>query len=141
MINQPKRKLMKRIAIIAAVALALAACGEEVPTSIVDQNQIISRENAMLNARSFVRQMGWEGTNVVGDSDSTISKSCRYGDGWASIKVAKDGTTFAKLKCQTNGMGKGMNGCLQEAEFAKKDYASQDGKCDSSITELPKLGK
>lgn len=123
------------------LAIALAGCGEKVPTDIVDQNQIISRNNAVLNARAYTRAMGYEGVTISADSDSTISPNCRYGDGWATVKLVKDGIQFSKLKCQTNGQGKGNNGCLTEKDFSTKEYASQDGKCDSTLSALPKLDK
>ena len=133
---------MKTFVTAVVTAILLTGCGEKVSMDIVDQNQIISRDNAALNARAYVRAANLpEGVTASAESDSTINSSCRFGDGWATVKLVKDGVAFGKLKCQTTGSGRGLMGCLPEAEFAKKDYASQDGKCDSNITSMRKLDK
>jgi hypothetical protein len=64
-------------------------------------------------------------------SDSSVTTQCRYGDGWASGVIQfKNGGTI-KIKCQTNGTGKGINGCMSEAEFATKTYKGEEGSCQS----------
>lgn len=146
---------MKSIQILSVVALTsiLAACGNpdnsNVPVDIVDQNQTISRDNAQMNAKRYANERLPLGDKVVAQSDSTISKSCRYGDGWATVdvldanmnKVADNTTnpsTFIQLKCQTNGSGKGLYGCLTVAEFKTKDYADEEGRCQN-LPSLPKF--
>ncbi len=133
--------MMKRIGnanVLLLVVLWLSACGDNVPVDVVDQNQTISRDNAQLNAKRFVAQQFPKATQTIVDSDSTISKDCRYGDGWASGKVIQDGRMIAKIKCQTNGSGKGLEGCLVEDEYKTKPYANEDGSCQN-LPELPKF--
>jgi hypothetical protein len=118
--------------------LALSACNEKVPVDIIDQNQTISRDNATLNAKRFVNARFPQATQTIVASDSSIGKDCRFGDGWASGEVFQDGKKIAKIKCQTNGRGKGLEGCLLEEDFKTKDYAQEDGRCQN-LPELPKF--
>jgi hypothetical protein len=138
-----KKSSLVKVALLGLIACAgsmfLAACGEKVPSDIVDQNMTISRENAQLNARRFVAERYPQATQTIVDSDSTVSANCRFGDGWASGKVFKDGVPIAKIKCQTNGSGKGLYGCLEDGEYKTKSYADEDGRCNPNITELPKF--
>lgn len=132
---------MKKVIIAVAMASALVACGgDDVDFDVVDRNQTLSAENAKSNARLYAHEV-FKGKefDIRFQSDSTISKSCRYGDGWASGTVTVKGGFPQKVKCQTTGSGKGINGCLSEEEFATKDYRNQDGKCDKTITKMPKL--
>ena len=128
---------------VIAFAVLLAACGDEpISRSIIDDNQVISKNNATANARSYASEVHpGEDANVRMMSDSTIGKggTCRYGDGWASGSITVQNTKIP-LKCSTVGSGVGVNGCLTEAEFDTKEYAKQDGRCDNTITELPKFG-
>jgi len=135
--------LVSSITSVLLLSWILQSCGSDEPidTSIVDNNQIISKENATLNANAYMRETHpTDGARVQFMSDSTISSSCRYGDGWASGKMHLELGEPIDLKCQTNGSGKGINGCMTKAEFSVKDYSKQDGKCDASITSLNKLG-
>lgn len=126
--------------ILAAASLAiLTACSSDVPQSVIDQNMQISYNNAQKNANSYFAIVWPEGTvdsitrskpmRALMQSDSSISKSCRYGDGWASGVIQFENGKSQKIKCQTNGVGKGINGCLTEQEFNTKDYKNDDGKC------------
>ena len=129
-------------------ALALTACGpDQVPQDIVDTNMTITRINAQKNANAYLPVLYPQGTTDVklGDpirilmqSDSTVSKTCRYGDGWASGEIAFDSGKSMKVKCQTNGAGKGINGCMTQAEFDTKTYKEEDGKCQN-LTKLEKM--
>lgn len=136
---------MKALLLAAPLLLTLVACGggksaESIDQSIVDNNQLISKENATLNAKAYMREVApKDGERVQFMSDSTIDTDCRFGDGWASGKLHMTDGTKVALKCQTTGSGKGTNGCMTEEEFGTKDYAEQDGKCDLDITSLDKL--
>jgi len=131
------------VAVAVLISITLAACGgDKVPTDIVDQNQVVTRMNATANARKYASEAhpGVD-TRVLMQSDSSVNQYCRYGDGWTSGEVIDNATgkTIQKIKCQTNGTGKGINGCMPEAVFKTKDYAAQDGKCDTSLTALEKF--
>ena len=128
---------MKALALVAVAATLLVACGGGGPSltaADIDQNMRISRENAELNAKGWARNNvpGFE--RVVFDSDSTIDASCPFGDGWASGEVIDSKGKAVPIKCQTNGNGKGDNGCMLKADFmGKEKYAAQEGKCDASL--------
>ena len=113
--------------------------GPVVSQAIVDQNMTISQQNAEKNAVTFKNNRYPKTARVLIDSDSTIGPNCRFGDGWASGKLEQpDGSSIA-IKCQTNGSGKGFSGCLIKDEFVTKDYASEEGHCSDTITDLPKF--
>lgn len=131
---------MKNILSIAILASVLAACGPApVPQEVVDENMVVTRLNAQKNANSFLPIAYPEGMvdtkfkeapmRVLMQSDSTVSTTCRYGDGWASGAIQFPSGGIIKVKCQTNGTGKGINGCMSEAEFQTKTYKGEDGHC------------
>ncbi|UCV26705.1 hypothetical protein [Ferribacterium limneticum] len=143
---------MKTISLILAAVLAvsLAACGNsEQPATkayadvnVIDQNQAISRDNATVNARRFAADVYPNlDTRVAVQSDSSVKKDCRFGDGWASGEIynAKTGQLIDQIKCQTNGNGKGIYGCLPTGIFKSKDYAAEDGRCNTEINALEKF--
>lgn len=129
---------MIKIAIIVAL-VAVTACGsKEVPQDVVDQNMTISRLNAQKNANSYfpvAYPTGTEDaklgkpTRVLMQSDSTVSKVCRFGDGWASGEIQFENGKALPVKCQTNGTGKGIHGCMTKVEFEQKTYKGEEGSC------------
>lgn len=132
-----------------AAALAMTACGGDAPATkayadvnVIDQNQAISRDNATVNARRFTADVYPNvDTRVAVQSDSSIKKDCRFGDGWATGEIysAKTGQLIDTIKCQTNGNGKGIYGCLPVGVFKTKDYAGEDGRCNTEINALEKF--
>lgn len=97
-----------------------------------------SRLNAQKNASSWFGTVYPDGTvdvvrgksiRVLAQSDSSVSKSCRFGDGWSSAVVNFDSGKTLEVKCQTNGAGKGINGCMTKAEFETKSYKNEEGSC------------
>ena len=122
-----------------AIAAALSACGPEtVPQDIVDTNMTTTRLNAQKNAGVWYSTVYPEGMSdaqrgkpirVLAQSDSSVTKSCRYGDGWASAVVNFEGGKTLEIKCQTNGAGKGINGCMTKVEFETKAYKAEEGTC------------
>lgn len=142
---------MKKTLLCALVSAAfLMACGggkTETPQDVVDQNMTISRLNAQKNANSYypiAYPTGTEDsrlgkpTRILMQSDSTISKACRFGDGWASGDIQFENGKTLPVKCQTNGTGKGINGCMTKAEFETKTYKSEEGTCQN-LTSLEKM--
>jgi hypothetical protein len=131
---------MKIHSLLVIAALALTACNqEEVPQEIVDLNMIISQRNAEFNATKFRNERFPDAVRVLMDSDSTISATCRFGDGWASGSLEMPDRTAIAIKCQTNGSGKGFAGCLTKGDFAGKSFADEDGICSAEIKSLPKF--
>ncbi len=137
------KPIWKHVAVAAALLspLFLTGCGDdEVSMEIVDQNQVISQNNGEKNARTFVNNRYPDGVaRLLIDSDSTIGPDCRFGDGWTSGTIEMTDGTAVKIKCQTNGRGKGFSGCLTAADFKKKSYAEEEGHCSDTITSLKKF--
>ena len=139
---------MKTIFAILAISATLAACGPaEVPQDIVDTNMTTTRMNAQKNASAWYATVYPDGMvdaqfgkpiRILAQSDSSVSKDCRYGDGWATAVVNFEGGKALSVKCQTNGSGKGINGCMTSGEFATKVYKSEDGICQN-LTSLEKF--
>lgn len=135
---------MKFTKLFTAIVLvsSLAACSK-VSQDVVDMNMVTTRMNAQKNANSYFPIAYPEGTvdaklgkptRVLMQSDSTVSEFCRNGDGWASGDIQfENGKTLA-VKCQTNGFGKGINGCMTKAEFETKTYKSEEGTCQNLET-------
>lgn len=118
------------------LAVLLVGCGPNADE--LDKYQQLSKENAKQNALKFSRGV----ENVVDVqvmSDSTISSDCKFGDGWASGKLFMVDKSEQDIKCQTNGSGKGHDGCMLKVDFLKKEYASQEGTCDKSIKTMRRL--
>lgn len=122
------------------VASALVACGSEAPQDVVDTNMTTTRLNAQKNANSYFPIAYPEGTTdarlgkpmrILMQSDSTVAKNCRNGDGWASGDIQFENGKTLPIKCQTNGTGKGINGCMTKTEFETKTYKGEEGSCQN----------
>lgn len=133
---------MKTPISVLLATLALTACfgNSDAPQDVVDQNMTISRINAQKNANSYFSVVYPTGTvdvklgnptRILMQSDSTIKASCRFGDGWASGDIQFDSGKTLPVKCQTNGTGKGVNGCMTKAEFETKTYKGEEGSCQN----------
>lgn len=122
--------------VMVPLCLALVACGQD---PLVAQE--ISQKNATANGKVFIARELPAADHVVFMSDSTITKKCRGGDGWASGKaMTQGGKLVAPLKCSTTGNTKGYGGCFTEEDFLKKAaYANQEGVCDKSIKEIKEI--
>lgn len=129
------------IALLMVGSVLVTACDgdDPVPQAIVDQNMVTSKNNAEMNAKAFRNERFPEAERVLVDSDSTIGKSCRFGDGWASGQLVMPSGERLSIKCQTTGRGKGSNGCLTNKDFVTKSYAGEEGSCNHDLTELPKF--
>ena len=140
-------KTVSKLLISVSLIAALAACGDSAPQAVVDQNMVVTRLNAQKNANSYLPVLYPEGTvhpqlgkpiRILMQSDSSVTAQCRYGDGWASGEIQFETGRSLKVKCQTNGTGKGINGCMLESEFQTKTYKDEDGKCQP-LTSLEKM--
>lgn len=137
-------KNFSKLALIVAATVALVACGaDKVPQDIVDTNMTTTRINAQKNASSWYGTVYPEGMvdvqrgkpiRILAQSDSTVSAQCRHGDGWASAVVNFEGGKTLDVKCQTNGSGKGINGCMTKGEFETKTYKGEEGTCQNMET-------
>lgn len=128
-----------------AAALALTACGkaESVSFATLEEAKQTARENALWNAQRYrVENVLFKGWDIVSRGDSTQMPACPQGDGWATMEfINAEKTKVVKVKCSTVS---GATGCLEDADFKSKPFASQDNACqgvDVVPFPLPKIGK
>lgn len=141
---------MKKSLLLAFAALVLTACsGEKVSHDTLEDARSQARENAVTNARAYARENPrMAGYDIVGHGDSTQTKSCPQGDGWASLSIMKAVPNQTdnmgrpvldkyKVKCSTVSANLG---CYLEDDFKGKPFADQEGKCDADLPfPLPKV--
>jgi len=130
---------MKKILLSALIATTIVGCGsDEVSMATAEEQRAVARDNSMLVAKKFVSENPtYNAYKVIPNGDSTISRKCPQGDGWASLKLINDNGGVVKIKCSTYSIG---IGCMTAKEFSTKQYAQQDGSCNSEISyPLPKI--
>ena len=139
--------MKSKIALIAAFAIALSACGgkESVSFNTLEDARAQARSNAEFNAANYrAENPRMVGMKIVGHGDSTQVATCPQGDGWASISlmnVDKAAGTVEKYKIKCSTVSATL-GCYIEADFAVKPFASQENRCDATLPfPLPKVGK
>jgi len=127
-----------------AIASALAACNEKVSFDTLETARNQGKANAEWNAQAFrAASPEFANTAIVAQTDSTMLADCPQGDGWASVKLINKDNPAQKigLKCSTVS---GSVGCLTDADFAKKSYSGDDGRCqgtDKVPFPIPKIAK
>ena len=135
---------MKKILLIASVAALVTACGKnEVSFNSLEEAKGTARENAMWNAQKYRQEnvllKGWD---IISRGDSTQENACPQGDGWATMEfVNPDKNRIVKVKCSTVSAN---TGCLEDADFKSKPFASDDGHCQATNKvpyPLPKIAK
>jgi hypothetical protein len=135
---------MKHTIAIITAALTLVACGKhEVSFSSLEEAKGTARENAMWNAQRYRQEnVLYKGWDIIGRGDSTQDNACPQGDGWATMEfVNSEKTRLVKVKCSTVS---GNTGCLEDADFKTKPFASDDGHCQPTNKvpyPLPKIAK
>ena len=141
-----KNLVMLKLALASVLAIgALTACNEkqEVSFASLEEAKGTARENAMFNAQMY-RQSNilYKGWDIIGRGDSTQSNACPQGDGWATVELVNpEKTRLVKAKCSTVS---GNTGCLDDADFKIKPFASEDGQCaplNRVPYPLPKIAK
>lgn len=135
------------IKFLTAIALTatLVACGpDKVSFDTLETARSQGKANAEWNAQMFrATSPAFANAAIVAQTDSTMSPECPQGDGWASVKfVSKENPSVqVGLKCSTVS---GSVGCMTDADFSKKSYAGDDGRCqptDKVPFPLPKIAK
>jgi hypothetical protein len=135
---------MKKILLIASVAVLVTACGKnEVSFNSLEEAKGTARENAMWNAQKYRQEnVLFKGWDIIGRGDSTQENACPQGDGWATMEFVNPEKTFIKkVKCSTVSAN---TGCLEDADFKTKPFASDDGHCQPTNKvpyPLPKIAK
>ena len=128
---------------VLGAALLVTACDKDVSFATLEEAKQTARENSMFNAQTYrqsnVLLNGWD---IIGRGDSTQMPNCPQGDGWATLEfVSSDKARIVKVKCSTVS---GATGCLENADFKTKPFASEDGACQpvSKVPfPLPKVAK
>lgn len=127
-------------ALILVIILALSGCGSnKVPLNIVDETMVIAQANAQENAQAYTQVVYPNASRVVMYTDPTIGQYCRWGDGWASGMVFQGGQIIARIKCQTNGTGKGVYGCLTESDWQKEYGRFHTRTCNKDMEEIKRF--
>lgn len=133
---------MKKSILGVAILLALAACGQkDVSFDTLEEAKSVARDNALFNAQKYrSEQPEFQSWKAVANGDSSQTRQCPQGDGWATLKLYNpDATRAISIKCSTVS---GSTQCMTEAEFKTKPFASEDGHCNKDIPfPLPKLAK
>lgn len=132
---------MKRLAIIAI--FALVACSKDVSFNTMEEAKGTARENALFNAQRYRQEnVLYKGWDIIARGDSTQMPDCPQGDGWATMEfVMPDTRRIVKVKCSTVSAN---TGCLEDADFKTKPFASEDGHCQPMTKvpfPLPKIAK
>lgn len=136
---------MKYIAILIAT-LSVVACGKQnVSFSTLEDARAQARANGEYSAQIYrAENPRFSDHKIVSHGDSTQSPECPQGDGWATNSILSvNGKSVEKfvVKCSTVSQALG---CYLEADFAKKPFATEEGKCQSTNKvpfPLPKLSK
>jgi hypothetical protein len=132
---------MKRLSI---VAVLLASCGDEsVSFNTLEEAKQQARENALFNAQKYRSEnVLLKDFAIIARGDSTQDIKCPQGDGWATLEfVSNQNKGVVKVKCSTVS---GATGCLEDADFKTKPFASDDGQCQKREKvpfPLPKIAK
>jgi hypothetical protein len=134
-------KKLLLVSCISATVLLTACKGDEVSWQTQETQRAIAIENSEFNARNLrQKNKQYAGLVINGRGDSTISKNCANGDGWASVDlVDANGKLQAQLKCSTASAN---IGCLAKHDFDERSYASEEGRCNPDLpVPMPKIVK
>ena len=119
---------------MAIVTLFAAACSEGISFTSLEKAKGTARDNAMFNAQRYRQEnVLLKGYDIIGRGDSTQDSKCPQGDGWATMEFVASTKAVTKVKCSTVS---GNTGCLEDADFKTKPFASDDGHCQP-IAKVP----
>lgn len=116
------------VCLFVVVACAPKEEKPKVAFDTLETNRVTAKDNGTWNATKY-RSAHPELINYMleAQGDSTQTNECPQGDGWASPSlISKEDGSVIKLKCSTVSSA---IGCLTDAEFANKPYASDDKQC------------
>lgn len=142
---------MKKLFASLVMVSILAACAPSTPPvtdNSLEENRATAKANSELNAQLYraANPRFTADFNIVSRSDTTQTKQCPQGDGWAELSIMRVDPENAKkvdktvLMCSTYSMSVG---CFRKEDFDKdKNLSGLDGVCNRDIpTVLPQLKK
>lgn len=142
---------MKKLFASLALVTLLAACGQPTPPvtdNSLEDNRATAKANSELNAQLYraANPRFTADFNIVSRSDTTQTKACPQGDGWAELSIMRVNPENTKqvdktvLMCSTYSMSVG---CFRKEDFDKdKNLSGTDGVCNRDIPNpLPQLKK
>lgn len=136
------RKMYLSLVAAAVSAAFIAGCGKDtVSFDTLESARNQARENSLFNAQRFRQENPqFKDWSVIPNGDSTQTAQCPQGDGWATVKlISPDLTQTIYAKCSTVS---GATGCLRDADFKGKPFASQENTCQAEVPHpLPKIAK
>lgn len=126
---------------IVVLCAALVGCGDEKAShDATETARGVASDNAVFSAQKY-RASAHADWAIVPRGDSTQSRECPQGDGWASIDLmSPDKAKTIKLKCSTYSAG---IGCLTADDFnARAQLSSQEGNCNAEVPyPMPKVAR
>jgi hypothetical protein len=126
---------MKKILTLAVLAFAtiLAGCGsKEVSLDTLEEQKVIARDNSVFNAQRYkANHPVFSSYSIVPNGDSSQTRQCPQGDGWATLELFKDGKQTQKIKCSTYSAA---TACLTDEDFKTKPFADEDKRCNQDLT-------
>ena len=97
-------------------ALLLAACGDKVSVSTLEQQKQIAIDNSLFNAQEFrAKDPRLVNYKIISAPDSSQLPECPQGDGWATLELINtDSNDKEKIKCSTYSKA---TGCFYDRDF------------------------
>lgn len=124
-----------------AAVLVSVGCGNEIAShDATETARSVASDNAIFSAQKY-RASAHADWSIVPRGDSTQSRECPQGDGWASVDLmSPDKAKTIKLKCSTYSAG---IGCLTADDFnARAQLSAQEGNCNAEVPyPLPKVAR
>ena len=115
-------------------------CENRASFQYVETQRAVANENAKMNALEFRgKNEEYSKYVVFMRGDSTQTRACPQGDGWASVDLRLVGKNRKiPLKCSTVSP---HIGCMLSSDFKQRAVlAKQEGKCSSEFDKVTKIG-
>lgn len=121
------------------VSVGLVACGKDkFSHETTESSRAVASENSVFNAQKWRADL-YPTWAIIPRGDSTQTRECPQGDGWASLDlVSPEKDKTIGLKCSTYSAG---IGCMTSSDFKSRSaLSSQENKCNAEVPfPLPKV--